>query len=143
MTFKGKKRKEKKSLHLRNQVHCHPLWHQHGIMVSLVDSLHKMMKNNYLTVVLKYQSSNMLQRKDLFNLMPKVAKQYGNCEAMVTWPTWERPSRLSQICEHNCLYSMWLHQSSYSWKQKYSTPLTSSINCYSKQVVQHCVLCLQ
>ena len=31
----------------------------------------------------------------------------------------------------------------YSWKQKYSTPLMSSIICYSKQVVQHCVLCLQ
>ena len=31
----------------------------------------------------------------------------------------------------------------YSWKQKYSTPLTFSINCYSKQVVQQCVLCLQ
>ena len=25
----------------------------------------------------------------------------------------------------------------YSWKQKYSTPLIFSINCYSKQVVQH------
>ena len=31
----------------------------------------------------------------------------------------------------------------YSWKQKYSTPLTSSINYYSKQVVQYCVLILQ
>ena len=31
----------------------------------------------------------------------------------------------------------------YSWKQKYSTPVMFSINSYSKQVVQHCVLCLQ
>ena len=31
----------------------------------------------------------------------------------------------------------------YSRKQKYSTPLKSSMNCYSKQAVQHCVLCLQ
>ena len=31
----------------------------------------------------------------------------------------------------------------YSWKQKYSTPVKFSVNSYGKQVVQHCVLCLQ
>ena len=30
----------------------------------------------------------------------------------------------------------------YSWKQKYSTPLAFSINRFSNQVVQHCVLYL-
>ena len=31
----------------------------------------------------------------------------------------------------------------YSWKQEYSTPLMFSINSFSKQVVQHRMLCLQ
>ena len=35
-----------------------------------------MMKNTRMTVVLKYQSSNKLQRKDIVNLMRKVAKQW-------------------------------------------------------------------
>ena len=36
----------------------------------------KVMKNIWMKVVLKYQSSTMLQRKDIVSLIPKVAKQW-------------------------------------------------------------------
>ena len=44
---------------------------QHGIMMSQ----HKMMKNTYITVVTKFQSCTMFQRRDIANLMQKVAKK--------------------------------------------------------------------
>ena len=37
---------------------------------------HKMMKNFWMKVVLKYQSSTILQRKDIVSLIPEVAKQW-------------------------------------------------------------------
>ena len=40
----------------------------------------------WMNVFLKYQSSTMLQRKDIVNLIPKLPSN-GNCEAMVTSPT--------------------------------------------------------
>ena len=42
---------------------------QHGIMMSQ----HKMMKNTYITVVTIFQSCIMFQRRDIANLMQKVA----------------------------------------------------------------------
>ena len=44
----------------------------HGIMVSP----HKMTKNCYVTVVLKYQSNHMLQREYIINLVQKVVQQW-------------------------------------------------------------------
>ena len=39
-------------------------------------SPHKLMKNIWMKVVLKYQNSTIIQRKDIANLVPKVAKQW-------------------------------------------------------------------
>ena len=39
-------------------------------------SPHKMMKNICMNIVLKYQNSTILQREDIANLIPKVAKQW-------------------------------------------------------------------
>ena len=45
---------------------------KHGIIKSPL----KMMKNTCVTVVTKFQTSNLLQRKDIEILMQKVAKQW-------------------------------------------------------------------
>ena len=37
---------------------------------------HKMMKNIWMKVVLKYQGSTILQKKGIANLIPKVATQW-------------------------------------------------------------------
>ena len=39
-------------------------------------SPHKLMKNIWMKVFLKYQNSTILQRKDIAYLIPKVAKQW-------------------------------------------------------------------
>ena len=45
---------------------------QHGIMMSQ----YKMMKNTYIKVATKFQGSTILQRKDIVDLIQKVAKQW-------------------------------------------------------------------
>ena len=58
---------------------------QHGIMTSP----NRMMKNTCLTIVIKYQSSSFLQRKDINILVQAVAKQRKlRSNGHLTYHTW-------------------------------------------------------
>ena len=122
----------------------------------------------FVNVIAKYSCIHNIQRQKLiinashrkiaFLKPPTFSTLRANIEAitkcqsqMTNWSQYQHENLPAEIkfivtlASRGCtVYEEMIYVvKSYIWKQKYSTPVTFSINFCSKQVVQHCVLCLQ